>query len=99
MVIGKTEIKICGSSDDGLLCILYNSDGISTVNEALVSACLGFVPKVKKNKWGKIVDEKNVVLRESSELASLVESMSVSEEKAKRSRDGIWRYGDIADGE
>lgn len=89
-----------GTSDDGLLCIAYQSgvNSNSTVNEAIVSAGLGFVPKEKKKRrWNNQNNSKHISLTPSEELTNLMDKLSVCEEKAKRSRVEIWRFGDIAE--
>jgi len=60
------------------------------------------VPKEKKQKrWGgnnnNNTASKRVTITPSDELTKVMTALSLVEEKAKRARLEIWRFGDIAE--
>jgi staphylococcal nuclease domain-containing protein 1 len=68
-----------------------NNNNATSINEELISDGLARISKAGELKIlsNKIIDTKN--------LESLFNSLSLAQENARKSRRGIWRYGDIGD--
>ena len=86
--------RIFCQSEGKLVVALTNPDNdAETINEALISSglALNIKPREIDILSRKMVDSKN--------LKSLSDKINSSLNKAKRSRVGMWRYGDIDDDE
>ena len=85
--------RIHGTDDTGKTAIAILSDSGDTINEQLVSAGFARVAKpVEVDRMaGRMVDGNSVV--------KLAADLNVAQEAARKSRSGMWRYGDIGDDE
>jgi staphylococcal nuclease domain-containing protein 1 len=74
--------RICGSDENGYIATAIVADSGETVNEKLVSAGLA---RVAKRAFG------------GPGVLQLHKDLKASQEVARKSRAGMWRYGDIGD--
>lgn len=83
--------RIHGTDEVGRIAIAIVMDSGETVNSKLVSAGLARVAKasVAKTMASRVVDGSNVL--------KLAAELNVAQDGARRSRAGMWRYGDIGD--
>lgn len=83
--------RIHGTDDNGKAALAIVSDSGETVNEMIVSAGLARVAK------GPAVQNMASRMLDSTEVLKLAADLNVAQEAARRSRSGMWRYGDIPD--
>eukprot|EP00529_Nitzschia_sp_RCC80_P041560 CAMPEP_0113522986 /NCGR_PEP_ID=MMETSP0014_2-20120614/45476_1 /TAXON_ID=2857 /ORGANISM="Nitzschia sp." /LENGTH=953 /DNA_ID=CAMNT_0000421069 /DNA_START=13 /DNA_END=2874 /DNA_ORIENTATION=- /assembly_acc=CAM_ASM_000159 len=85
-------VRIHGTDDNGKIAtVILTDDASSSVNEQLVSAGLARVekPYAAKNMAARMSD--------GSAVVKLAADLNVAQETARRTRAGMWRYGDIGD--
>jgi staphylococcal nuclease domain-containing protein 1 len=83
--------RILGTDETGKVNVIISTDSDETVNEKLVSAGLARVPKpfVVNTLARRMVD--------GSAVVKLAAELNVGQETARKTRSGMWRYGDIGD--
>lgn len=80
-----------GTDDNGRVAVAVVTDSGETVNEKIISAGLARVAK------GPVVTSMAARMLDSTQLLKLAADLNVAQEAARRSRSGMWRYGDIPD--
>jgi staphylococcal nuclease domain-containing protein 1 len=83
--------RILGKDDSGKVNVVVSTDSDESVNDKLVSAGLARVPKAfVVNTFARRMVDGSAVVKLAAEL-------NVAQETARKSRSGMWRYGDIGD--
>jgi len=79
--------------DGKVMVALYNPDEKDSkcINEQIVEAGLGRVSK--RND----INSLKYKMKDSKSLVSLVGELNAAQDKARKSRSGMWRYGDVGD--
>ena len=80
------KARLHGESDGQLLVTLFEGDAVSSINEKLVSDGLARVPNRK---------EMYDADRGNSSLNKLKKDLQSAQDKARKTRKGIWIYGEI----
>lgn len=83
--------RIHGVDDNGKTAVAIVTNSGETINEMIVSAGLARVAK------GPAVANMAARMLDSTEVLKLAADLNVAQEAARRSRSGMWRYGDIPD--
>lgn len=88
--IVKAQI-FCELEGKAVIALYEKSSSTTSINEELISDGLARISKVGDFKIlaNRIVDANN--------LENLFSSLSLAQESARKSRRGIWRYGDVGD--
>jgi len=88
--IAKAQI-FCDIEGKAVLALFEPGNSAMSINEELISDGLARVSKAGELKilTNKVVDTKNI--------ENLFNTLSLSQENARKSRRGIWRYGDVGD--
>jgi staphylococcal nuclease domain-containing protein 1 len=76
---------------EGKLAVTLTNGNITSINEALVSSGLARVAKQS------IVDDLQTRVVNSNGLLSLAAELNVAQDIARKTRSGMWRYGDVGD--
>ena len=85
--------RIHGTDDSGKIAAAILSEAGETINEQLVSAGLARASKpIEVDRMASRMVDGNSVVKLAAEL-------NVAQEAARKSRSGMWRYGDIGDDE
>lgn len=87
----ELSVRIHGSDDNGKIAVVILTDSDATVNEQLVSSGLARVakPAAAEATAARMMD--------GSAVVKLAADLNVAQEAARKSRAGMWRYGDIGD--
>ena len=87
----EMRARIFCENEGKLVVGLYNTNSTTSINEQLVAEGLA---RVSKKKEVEVLCERLV---SSQGLTDFSEQLSAAEESARRSRIGMWRYGDVGD--
>jgi staphylococcal nuclease domain-containing protein 1 len=85
------SIRIHGIDDNGKMAVVIMTDTDESVNEKLVSAGLALVAKPAA------VQSITMRMVDPSAVMKLASDLSVAQEMARKSHEGMWRYGDVGD--
>lgn len=87
------DLKVCttGRDEAGKMAVIIFSDSGESVNEQLISAGLARVAKPA------VVQALSANMVDGSAVIKLAADLNVAQESARKSRSGMWRYGDIGD--
>jgi len=83
--------RIFCETDGKLVVALYEIDNSSSINEQLVWEGLARAPKKSE------IDTLSDKMLNSDNLENLAHELTAAENAARKSRRGIWRYGDVGD--
>lgn len=85
------RVRTTGRDENGKMAVIVMSDSDETVNEQLITAGLARVakPAAVQALAANMVD--------GSPVSKLAANLNVAQEVARKSRAGMWRYGDIGD--
>jgi staphylococcal nuclease domain-containing protein 1 len=84
-------VRIHGTDDTGRVAVVITTDSGETLNEQMVSAGLARVENATAvNTMAGRMSDRSAVLKLAADL-------NVAQEAARKSRSGMWRYGDIGD--
>jgi len=83
--------RIFCEADGNMIISLYDDIGNASINEQIVSEGLARAPKESD------VDSISANMLNNTNLSSLASELKAAEKSAKKSRRGIWRYGDVGD--